>query len=247
MKILIIIPARFSSSRLPGKPLKKILGREMILRVLDKCKKVRMNNLKILVATDDKRIKKIVEKNHFHSIMTSKNCLTGTDRVAEVAKKYSANIFINVQGDEPLISPNDIKRIIKAKKKYPDHIICGYKKMTKGENPFNTNIPKVIFNNKKELIYISRGILPFSKTKKSLGKIKYFKQVCIYGFNKKDLELFKSEKKSFIEDQEDIEIIRFLELNKKVLMVETKSNSYAVDTKDDIAKIENHLKNEKIY
>ena len=89
----------------------------MILRVLDKCKKVKLSNLKIIVATDDQRIKRIVEKNNFKSVITSKNCLTGTDRVAEVANRYFADIYINVQGDEPLISPNDIMRVIKAKKK----------------------------------------------------------------------------------------------------------------------------------
>ena len=242
MKILIVIPARFKSSRFPGKPLKKILGKEMILRVLDKCKKVKLSNLKIIVATDDQRIKRIVEKNNFKSVITSKNCLTGTDRVAEVANRYFADIYINVQGDEPLISPNDIMRVIKAKKKNPNHIICGYKKITNKENPHNINIPKVIFNKKKELIYISRGILPYSKEKKNLRKNNYFKQVCIYGFSKKDLKLFKSNTKSQIELHEDIEIIRFLEINKKVLMVETKSNSYAVDTKDDITRVEKYLK-----
>ena len=87
--------------------------------------------------------------------MTKKNCLTGTDRVAEAAMKLDSNIFINVQGDEPTINPNDIKKIINAKKKFPNYIICGYDKIHRYENPSNRNIPKVVVNASNDLIYIS--------------------------------------------------------------------------------------------
>ena len=108
MNINIIIPARYGSSRYKGKPLVKLLGREMILRVADICSKV-VKKDKLFIATDDNRIAKKVSENGFNFIMTSKNCLTGTDRVAEVSKKISSDIYINVQGDEPTIRPNDIK------------------------------------------------------------------------------------------------------------------------------------------
>ena len=113
MKVSIIIPARYGSSRYEGKPLVKILGREMILRVADICAKVvKKNNL--FIATDDKRISLKVDENGYNFIMTSKKCLTGTDRVAETSKKIKSDIYINVQGDEPTIRPNDIKKIINA-------------------------------------------------------------------------------------------------------------------------------------
>ena len=95
--------------------------------------------------------------------MTSSSCLTGTDRVAEASKKINSKIYINVQGDEPTINPNDIKKIIKAKKKFPNHVICGYDKVHKFENPSNINLPKVVVNEKQELIYISRALIPGSK------------------------------------------------------------------------------------
>ena len=100
-KILIIIPARYKSSRFPGKPLKKILGRELVLRVADRCKKI-SNKRDLIIATDNSMISKVAKKENFKVIMTSQNCLTGTDRVAEVAKKINSKIYINVQGDEPL-------------------------------------------------------------------------------------------------------------------------------------------------
>ena len=115
MSTVVIIPARFDSSRYRGKPLVKILGREMVLRVADICSKaVGKNNL--YIATDSKKIEKVVSASKYKCIFTSKNCLTGTDRVAEASKKINSNLIINVQGDEPLIKPNDIKKIIDAKK-----------------------------------------------------------------------------------------------------------------------------------
>lgn len=164
MKAKIIIPARYGSSRFKGKPLAKILGIEMILRVADICGKVSgLNNL--YIATDSKKISDLVKKYNYNVLMTSRNCLTGTDRVSEVSKKIDAKIFINVQGDEPLIKSSDIKKIIKTKLENPNHVICGYDKLNKNENPLNKNIPKVVMNSKNELIYISRSPIPGTKKK----------------------------------------------------------------------------------
>ena len=165
MKILIVVPARFKSSRLPGKPLRKIAKKELILRVLNSCEKIISKKINLIVATDDLRIHKFVKKNNFESIMTSKRCLTGTDRVAEVSKKIKSDIYINVQGDEPLIKSKDILKIIEAKK-FSNSVICGFSKLNKIENDQNKNLPKVVMNTNKELMYISRSSIPSSKFKK---------------------------------------------------------------------------------
>lgn len=240
MKILIVIPARYGSSRYRGKPLVKILGKEMVLRVADICKKiVGYNNL--YIATDSKKIENVVIRAGYKSIITSKKCLTGTDRVAEVAKKIRADIYINVQGDEPTINPKDIKKIIKAKKRYPNYVICGYDKIHKLEDPASLNLPKIAVNNSNELIYISRALIPGKKNK--LNKIDYYKQVCIYAFDKHQLKRFSStNKKSLIEKIEDIEILRFFEYDIKIKMVKLSSNSVAVDEINDVKKVEKILK-----
>ena len=239
MKTTIIIPARYGSSRYRGKPLVKILGREMILRVADICKKIK--NVRVFIATDSKKIANVAEKNGYDYIMTSKNCLTGTDRVAEASKKIKSEIFINVQGDEPTISPRDIQKIMNAKKKFPNHVICGYDKIHNFESPKNINLPKVVVNSKDELIYISRALVP--GTKKKNKNINYFKQVCIYAFNKKQLKKFHLKKrKSIIEKIEDIEILRFFEIDEKIKMVKLNSNSVAVDEMRDVKKAEKLLK-----
>ena len=115
MSTSIIIPARFGSSRYRGKPLVKILGREMVIRVADICSKIK--NVKVFIATDSKKIANVVKKNGYNYIFTSSSCLTGTDRVAEASNKIRSKIFVNVQGDEPTINPKDIRKIIEAKKK----------------------------------------------------------------------------------------------------------------------------------
>jgi 3-deoxy-manno-octulosonate cytidylyltransferase (CMP-KDO synthetase) len=242
LKVVIIIPSRYQSSRFPGKPLKKILNKEMIIWVAEACERALGKKL-VYVATDDSRIHDKVRKFGFQTIHTSKFCLTGTDRVAEASKKINSKIYINVQGDEPLVKPQDIISILNAKLKYPDHVVCGYTKISINENPLNKNIPKVVFNKKKELIYISRSLIPGTKDKNLSIKKKYYKQVCIYAFNKFELDKFYSfKKKSTIEKSEDIEILRFFDLNKKIKMIKITSGNIAVDEKSDIKKIEKFLK-----
>ena len=242
MKAVIIIPARYKSSRFPGKPLKRILNKEMIIWVAEVCEKVLGKKL-VYIATDDDRIRTKVKEFGFQTISTSELCLTGTDRVAEASKKINSEIYINVQGDEPLVKSDDIKKIIDYKIKYPDHVVCGYTEISKNENPLNKNIPKVVLNENDELMYISRSLVPDSKNENMPTKKKYFKQVCIYAFNRQELNKFTLfGKKSTIEKLEDIEILRFFELNIKIKMVRTSSGSLAVDEENDIKKIEQYLK-----
>lgn len=243
MTTSIIIPARYGSSRYRGKPLVKILGKEMVIRVADICSKI--NNARVYIATDSKKIANVAKKYGYNHIFTSSSCLTGTDRVAEASKKIRSNIFVNVQGDEPTINPRDIKKVIETKKKYPKHVICGYDKVHDFENPSSINLPKVVVNLKGELIYISRALVPGKK--KESQKIQYHKQVCIYAFNKKQLKKFYSmKKKSETENFEDIEILRFFDLNEKIKMVKLNSNSVAVDEIADVKKAEKLLSKKKL-
>ena len=239
-RTLIIIPARYDSKRFPGKPLQLICGKELIIHVADKCVKA-VGKQNLYVATDSIKIKKKVLEENYKVIMTSKRCLTGTDRVAEASKKIKSDIYINVQGDEPLVSSNDIKKIIQAKKKNPNFVICGYSNITKRDDPKNKNIPKVVINKFKELVYISRAVIPSSKGKNVSFNL--YKQVCIYAFNAKELERFsKIKKKSEIENIEDIEILRLFDLGIKIKMIKLKSHTVAVDEKKDIKKVEKILK-----
>ena len=122
---LIVIPARYKSVRLPGKPLIKILGVPMLVRTFRKCLKC-SDHKKIIVATDNKKIEELCKKEKINYIQTSSKCLTGTDRVAEVAKKIKAKVYINVQADEPLLVTTDLLGLIRNAKKFPNKIFNGF-------------------------------------------------------------------------------------------------------------------------
>lgn len=241
MKKIGVIPARYKSSRFPGKPLVEIAGIPMIIRVA----KIVANALgkeNTYVATEDNRIKTVVESHGYNVVMTSDSCLTGTDRVWEVAKKIEADIYLNIQGDEPLLNPLDILKIANEKEKFPNHVINGMIDIEKNENVINTNLPKVLVNNKNELIYMSRLPIPGIKDT-SIGTPVYKKQVCIYAFNYQELKIFgESSKKAMFEKYEDIEILRFFDFSIPIKMVETSISSLAVDVVEDIVKVEQYLK-----
>jgi 3-deoxy-manno-octulosonate cytidylyltransferase (CMP-KDO synthetase) len=241
MKSIIVIPARYKSSRFPGKPLVKLADKPMIQWVAElSAKAVGIKN--VYVATDDTFIESSVQKMGYQTVMTSDNCLTGTDRLAEVAQKIEADIYINVQGDEPLVDPEDILKIIDAKKANPNDVINGYAVIGENEEPESINIPKVIFTEDKRMVYMSRNALPGFKD--GINKPEeYYKQVCIYAFNRQELlDYGVFGRKSKLEHSEDIEIIRFMEWGQTIRMVETRPGSLAVDIPDDVAKVEVALK-----
>ncbi len=234
-----VIPARFASSRFPGKPLVHILGKPMILWVAEACERA-LGTDRVIVATEDSRIKEVVEGAGFRVEMTSKNCMTGTDRVAEVARKLSVSTVLNVQGDEPMVAPEDIVAIAKAHAENPGAVINGYTVLSPGEEPSRTTIPKVVLDENKFLLYASRRDIPGSKNSGPLDdSTAYLKQVCIYAFSPEQLEKFSARnKKTPLEMSEDIEILRFIEMGQRVQMVHTREASAAVDRPEDVEPVE---------
>ncbi len=171
--------------------------------------------------------------------MTSKKCLTGTDRIAELAKKIRADIYINVQGDEPICSIKDIKKLINYSKKFPKDIINGYAKIKKKKLFLSPHIPKVVFRNDGRLLFQSRAPIP---TTKKFEFIKAWRQICIYSLPYKALKAFASVKrKTTLESIEDCELNRFLELGYEVRMIKMSDKSVSVDLKSDIKKVEKYL------
>ena len=241
MKTIIVIPARYKSSRFPGKPLVKLLGKPMIQWVAElSAKAVGQEN--VYIATDDTQIQTAVTQMGYNVVMTSDQCLTGTDRLAEVAQQIEADIYINVQGDEPLVNREDIQKVIDAKIQHPNDVINGYAVIGQDEDPNSVNIPKVIFTEDKRLVYMSRQALPGYKDQKN-APTEYYKQVCIYAFNRQELLAYgEFGRKSTLEHAEDIEIIRFLEWGQTIRLVETRPGSLAVDVPEDVEKVEGVLK-----
>lgn len=244
MRAIVVIPARFKSSRFPGKPLVKLLGKPMIQWVAE-LSSVAVGQENVYIATDDMRIQSAVCSMGYNVVMTSSSCLTGTDRLAEVARQVEADIYVNVQGDEPLVKPEDIRLVIREKIKHPNDVINCYTEIGDDEDPRSVNLPKVIFTEDKRLVYMSRQILPGYKDDRNAPQT-YYKQVCIYGFNRNELlEYGRYGRKSKLEQSEDIEIIRFLEWNQSIRLLRTSPGSLAVDIPDDVGRVEEALRNLK--
>lgn len=238
-KVLGIIPARFKSTRFPGKPLVRILDKPLIIHVSEKVEAA-LGKENFVVATEDQRIIDEVERWGYRAVLTTDKPKTGTDRLWEVAQMIPASIYLNIQGDEPMVKPDDILKIYEAKRLFPDYIINGYCPLNKNEDPNSVNIPKVIMNEKEELIYMSR--LPLPGIKGRLDKPEYLKQVCIYAFNYNELRAYGERgTKTHLESFEDIEILRFLELGYKIKMVQTSGFSLAVDVPADVDVVEASL------
>jgi len=231
MLVKVIIPARYKSTRFPGKSLIDINGKPMIIRVVEiACKAVGKEN--VFVATDDERISDVIEDYGYNYIMTT-DCPSGTDRVAQASRLMEADIILNVQGDEPLLNPNDIERVIEHKKKHMDSVVNCMSKID-SEEANNVNTIKVVTNYDNDLIYMSRSPIPATKVGLSDNT---YKQVCIYAFTKEQLEKFYKMKKTLLELDEDIDILRFLEMGINVKMIETFGTTQAVDIPEDVDKV----------
>ena len=242
MKIIGVIPARYASSRFPGKPLADIHGKPMIWWVYRQALKVKDFNGEIYVATDDERIEQVCKMYDMNVIMTSDTHSTGTDRVAEVAQKIEADFYINIQGDEPLLSPEIISKAIPPLHEENVYVTNLMSKIIDPIEFINPTIPKVLVNNENIGIFLTRAAVPYPK-----GSIEYdiHKQVCVYGFKKSALLFFSKQPRGRLEKIEDIEILRFIENGYKVKYVEVENDSIAVDTLNDLEKVKTILlKNE---
>ena len=231
----IIIPARYESKRLPGKPLIKVRGKEMILHTAERCIAAVGDSSIVYVATDDTRIGTLCENNNIQVIYTSSDCKTGTDRVKEAWDKLNNYDFIvNVQGDEPLVLAENIRSVIDGYLE-TGNTTTGVAKLKNEADFFNRNIVKFVSSN-NTLLYASRAPIPSSKT----GE--FYKGYChvpIYAFSRRDLEAFYGTKTP-IESIEDIEILRFLELGIKINTVELLEYHPAVDVFEDIEKVNSY-------
>ena len=229
----VVIPARYESSRFPGKPLSIIDGQTMIQHVYERCVKAVGQSL-VYVATDSEKIKSCVEEFEGKVIMTSSQCLTGTDRIAEANKVLKLDFIINVQGDEPLTEPDHVATLFEAMKENTSNVLNCFCAISKEETKMSS-VPKVVISNSRRLLYMSRGGIPFDK---SLNSQAQHKQVCIYGFSSDHLMAFAEQKhKTYNEESEDIEILRFLDMDIPVQMIEVSSGGIAVDTPEDLIRV----------
>lgn len=240
MKFLGIIPARYASSRFPGKPLIDIEGKTMIQRVYEQVKKSTKLN-EVVVATDDQRIAQTVLSFGGKVVMTAEHHQSGTDRCAEVITNIEGyDVAINIQGDEPFIDPAQIDLLANCFEDTTTQIATLVKEITAEEELFNVNIPKVVRNSKGEAIYFSRQTIPFLRAVEKdqwLQKQKFYKHIGIYAYQVDTLKALTQLPISMLEEAEALEQLRWLENGYAIQTAITTHETVAVDTKEDLAKI----------
>ena len=237
MKIIGIIPARYESSRFPGKPLVDIGGKSMIQRVYEQVKGCPSLS-EVIVATDDQRIEEHVRSFAGNVIMTASTHQSGTDRCAEVVSKVSGfDIAINIQGDEPFISPLQIEFLSSLFREPTTEIGTLVKKIDNKADLFNESIPKVVINSNKEALYFSRQTIPFQRGVKQsdwLDHHSYFKHIGIYGYRVEVLQQITKLPVSSYEKAEGLEQLRWLENGYRIKIAETDFDTIAVDHPEDV-------------
>ena len=230
-KVICVIPARYSSTRLPGKPLALIGDKPMIEHTYTQVAKAK-GVLRVIVATDDEIVKNAVDNIGGEAMLTSPDHATGSDRVCEVVNFYEdVDIAINVQGDEPFIEPEAIEELIKAFEDDPEIQMATLMTKIKEDEMHLTSTVKVIIDLKGDAIYFSRSIIP-NQFKES--PIPVYKHLGIYAYRKKFLNIFTNLAKTPLEQTESLEQLRALEHGYKIRVLETKTDSIGIDTPADL-------------
>ncbi|OCL25607.1 3-deoxy-manno-octulosonate cytidylyltransferase [Orenia metallireducens] len=234
MKVIAIIPARYSSTRLPGKPLKDICGKSMIQRVYEQVK-LSTTLDKVIVATDDSRIYDTVKAFGGEVVMTSAEHKTGTDRLAEVAKELSSEIIVNVQGDEPLINPAMIDQAVRPLLEDTSIKMGTLKqRITSQEELESPHVVKVVTDKDDFALYFSRAMIPYPRT--DIDNT-YYKHIGLYVYRRGFLLDYAKMKATPLEQKESLEQLRVLENGYKIKVVETKHQAIGVDTEEDLEKV----------
>jgi len=233
-KILCVIPARYESTRFPGKPLALICNKPMIQWVYEKC--MRAESISdVIVATDDIRIKETVLGFGGNAVMTS-DCKCGTDRVYEASRDLEYDIIINVQGDEPLMDPKVIDELAHS---FDDCSVVAATvktRITDLTELDDINVVKVITDVHGNAIYFSRYPIPYNRDSKKT--VEYYKHIGIYGYTKEFLNKFVKLGNGYLEEIENLEQLRILENGYKIKVVETDYISHGVDIPEHISVIE---------
>lgn len=244
MKITGVIPARYGSTRFPGKPLANIAGKPMIQHVVEQSRKAKQLH-DIIVATDDNRIAKAVKQFGGKVEMTSKNHKNGTERCEEVFQKLSdkADYLLNIQGDEPLISPKLIDTICALIQNKQPEIATAIRPLKNEEEIASPNVVKCVRNLKGQALYFSRSAIPFQRNHKALNKNEpiYYQHIGIYAYNTSILQKLITLPPSLLESIEQLEQLRWLENGFTIDTIVTTEPTFAVDSPEDVEKIETIL------
>jgi 3-deoxy-manno-octulosonate cytidylyltransferase (CMP-KDO synthetase) len=244
--VIGVIPSRYASQRLPAKPLIDLLGKTMVQRVYERVQKATLID-RVVVATDDPRIESAVRNFGGEVIVTSPDIKSGSDRVAVAASKVRGDIYVNVQGDEPLIAPEMIDqavRLLLEDVSVPVGTLV--KKITGPEDLMNPNVVKVVLDHQMYALYFSRAPIPYVRDEadsaKWLGQHSFYKHIGLYVFRREFLMQYSQLPESALEKAEKLEQLRILEAGYKIKAGRTEFDSIPIDTKEDVDRVIQILK-----
>lgn len=237
MNVIGVIPARYGSTRFPGKPLALINGKPMIQHVYERVSKsIHLNG--VYVATDHELIRETVEAFGGNVVLTDQNHETGSDRIEEVSRLIDGDFFVNIQGDEPLISNELIDEIVLNVKSEKSKVITAKTRILHVEDINNPNVVKVVTDKLGNALYFSRSTIPYNRAQKD---VTYYKHLGIYAYPKEVLREFVKLPTSHLENIEMLEQLRLIENGYSIKVVETEYDAVGVDTPEDIEKVERLL------
>ena len=241
LNAVAVIPARYESSRFPGKPLAQIAGRSMIERVYEQTKKAKQI-ARVVVATDDERIVQAVKSFGGEAMMTRKDHHCGTERVAEVAAHISAGIYVNVQGDEPLIDPEAIDMLVSAMEEDAEiHVATPCSLIRQPAEIMDPNVVKATTDFDGNALYFSRAPIPWVRDTGASVAARHWKHIGLYAFLHEALLDFPTLPSGELERVEQLEQLRWLENGYKIRVVESEYDAISVDVPTDVAKVEKIL------
>jgi 3-deoxy-manno-octulosonate cytidylyltransferase (CMP-KDO synthetase) len=232
-RVVAVIPSRYGSTRLPAKPLLDLLGKPLVQRVYERAA-LAAGISKVVVATDDRRIFDAVRKFGGDVEMTSPSARSGTERIVEIANRIEGDIFINVQGDEPLLPPEMIEEVIALFDREDVELATLSRDLAADEDVSNPNLVKVVADRFDRALYFSRSPIPYFRNQTGYAPRIH---VGIYGYTRKFLERFSSLEYSLLEETESLEQLRWLENGHRIIVGHTARKSVGVDTMEDYEKV----------
>ncbi len=240
-KVIVVIPARYGSTRLAGKPLISLAGKPMIQRVYERAKLAARVN-RVIVATDDERIVKAIEAFGGEARMTRSEHRTGTERVAEVAAREQGDVFVNVQGDEPLLDPNAIDVAVNSLLEEPQASISTVATPIKTPGDImDPNVVKVVLDFDGNAIYFSRAPIPWVRDTASKIQVRHLKHLGLYVFQRDALLEYPTLPQGELERVEQLEQLRWMENGWKIRVTEVEHDAISVDVPEDVARVERLL------
>lgn len=234
MRTLAVIPARYASTRLPGKPLLDICGKPMIQHVCEAVGKATLVD-DVLVATDDERIARAVSDLGGRAVMTSPDCASGTDRLVEIARHEQADIYLNVQGDEPLLRPTDVDKLVEALRRHPQAAAATPCYPVSARQALDPNLVKVVRDDAGQALYFSRAPIPFDRDGEK--QVRYWGHVGMYAYRPAALAIFATHAPGELERAEKLEQLRLLQHGIGIQMVELAPCAPGVDTAEDLERV----------